>query len=358
MKIANRQIILLAFFITTVLVGCKKDAVYNVPSNIQPYIDEFIAEAAIRGVELDVNNLVVLFEENLVVGGIDAAGLCQRGRNETPTIKLDTTSVNWQSNLSSREQLVFHELGHCILERGHIDDRLSNGNYKTTMRATGEQIYGPVYSSFKRDYYFDELFDINTPEQEWSIGVPKYNDIIPVAKTLAFEELFDDTNGGWSIGQSTSSSRKIEDGVYKLKVLRAGGYYVDNTLAIDANKDFELEYTLALDESAFAGILWGGEKRTNLTPSFKLMYIGNTVVSIGSIVHGTESTYEAEQNISPQKNKLVVRKLSNNLSFYLNENLIDNMRINEVFGDQIGIAFGGSVGTEIQVDAIKLFYLN
>ena len=168
MSSSGRIKILVIIGIVVFLGSCKKDKVYNVPLIIQPYIDEFIAEAATRGLPLDIDNLVVVFEEELKVDGVEAAGLCQRGgRNGTPTIKIDTTSVNWQTNLSSREQLVFHELGHCVLERSHIEERLSNGNYRSTMRPTGEQIYGPEYSSFKRSYYFDELFDIETPEQSW-----------------------------------------------------------------------------------------------------------------------------------------------------------------------------------------------
>ncbi|MCB0502136.1 MAG: hypothetical protein KDD32_05595 [Bacteroidetes bacterium] len=359
MSSSGRIKILVIIGIVVFLGSCKKDKVYNVPLIIQPYIDEFIAEAATRGLPLDIDNLVVVFEEELKVDGVEAAGLCQRGgRNGTPTIKIDTTSVNWQTNLSSREQLVFHELGHCVLERSHIEERLSNGNYRSTMRPTGEQIYGPEYSSFKRSYYFDELFDIETPEQSWSIDVPQYNDISPAAKTLAFEEPFNDANGGWSTGQSNSTSRKIEGGFYKIKILQAGGYYVDNTLAIQADKDFEIEYNLTLDESGFSGILWGGEERPGFLPSFKLMYIGNEVVSIGSIVHGTESSYEAAQNNSPLSNQLVVRKIGVNLYCYLNQSLIDNIMINESFGDKIGIAFGGAAGTEIMVDNIKLLYLN
>ncbi|TAE60242.1 MAG: hypothetical protein EAZ89_01710, partial [Bacteroidetes bacterium] len=142
------------------LQACKDDEpvkVYDVPSIIQPYIDLFEQEAAARGQTLNIDNLKVEFETDLQGG--DAAGLCTFASPNTPTphIRLDTTSYNWQNNEYHREILIFHELGHCILNRLHKDDVLPNGNYASIMRSTGEQLYGGSLNAFKRDYYLDEL---------------------------------------------------------------------------------------------------------------------------------------------------------------------------------------------------------
>jgi len=39
-----------------------------------------------------------------------------------------------RSNESSKEWLVYHELGHCVLDRSHRNDRFENGMWKSLMR--------------------------------------------------------------------------------------------------------------------------------------------------------------------------------------------------------------------------------
>ena len=53
----------------------------------------------------------------------------------------------------NRESLVFHELGHSYLGRGHDDAILDNGYYKSIMNT-----YVISYGPDMRDYYIDELF--------------------------------------------------------------------------------------------------------------------------------------------------------------------------------------------------------
>lgn len=340
--------------------SCKKDDVYNVPNNIQPYIDEFIAEAAARGIDLTIDDLIVLFEEDLEVDGVEAAGICQSGgKKNTPTIKIDTTSLNWTINLSAREQLIFHELGHCVLGRPHTDERMPNGNYRSTMRPTGEQIYGPLYSSFKRDYYFDELFDEEAETPEWAIGVPEYNAVSSASKTLAFEETFSTSTNGWSEGTSSDTKREIVGGVYKLTLINAGSYFVGNELEIDDTKDFDLEISATIPNTAFTGFLWGGLESPVVgeLPSFNSFFVGQDVASIGTINNGSESSYQYEEYITSGFNKITIRKLGSEFIFYINEKKVDNLRSVLIPGEEFGIPFGGSAGIEIQIDNIRLYYI-
>lgn len=341
------------------LSSCKKDLVYNVPASIQPYVDEFISEAALRGITLEIDELVVLFEQDLVVDGIVAAGLCQRSNRGTPTIKLDTTSINWRSNLSSREQLIFHELGHCVLDRSHLEDRLANGNYKTTMRPSGEQIYGPVMTAFKRSYYMDEMYDENVSSPSWSVNALAYDDINPGSKTIISNEEFDDESGEWSTGGNTTNTiRSIFNGVYILEVVNPDNYYVGNVLEINAGADFELEAGVHVDGDGFAGILWAGEEREEIIPSFSTVFFDDDVISIGTIDDGTESSYVYEEFFTEFYNKVTIRRIGNSYYFYVNENLVDNMNFLGINGDQIGVSFGGVQGVKILFDYIRLSYID
>lgn len=55
-----------------------------------------------------------------------------------------------------RECSVFHELGHCVLGRGHRNDRTEEGFILSIMEASGAACFGPYADN--RDYYLDELF--------------------------------------------------------------------------------------------------------------------------------------------------------------------------------------------------------
>lgn len=343
----------------SLLLGCSKDKVYNVPDNLQSYIDDFIEEAASRGIELTVDDLVILFEEDLMVNGVSAAGLCQTGgRKHTPTIKIDTTSLNWTLNLSTKEQLIFHELGHCVLGRAHNDRRLGNSNYASSMRTSGEQIYGPVYSNFKRDYYLDELFVESTPEPEWAVNLFNYSNIAFASKTLIYEELFDAPGNGWSVGTSVSTNRQIADGEYKLTILNEGSYFVSNQIEIDSTQNFDLEIRLTVSPDGFIGMLWGGLALgpVGQLPSYNTFYVGREVTTIGSILHGSESSYQYNNYIITDFNKLTIRRIDNDFIYYLNERQIDNMKFVQINGKEFGIAFGGDANAQFRIDDIRLFY--
>ncbi len=80
----------------------------------------------------------------------------------------------------AREELVFHELGHCLLGRtAHRTSRLPNGEYASVMNGKESGLYSScVYDigganngcddRYKRTYYLDELFDENTPAPDWA----------------------------------------------------------------------------------------------------------------------------------------------------------------------------------------------
>ena len=47
-----------------IVVGCqkKKDFVYNVPQEFEPYVQKFITEAKARGHNISINNLIIQYE--------------------------------------------------------------------------------------------------------------------------------------------------------------------------------------------------------------------------------------------------------------------------------------------------------
>ena len=71
-----------------------------------------------------------------------------------PEIKIDRTDYALLSNVR-REALLFHELGHCLLNRVHDDDTYDDGRPKSLMN---KYIIGEYYYSSYYDEYMRELF--------------------------------------------------------------------------------------------------------------------------------------------------------------------------------------------------------
>lgn len=149
-------------------------AQYSVPADVEPYVQRFRDETAKRGQTPATNNLIVTF--GTTQGG-DVCGQCLLESGKTPRITISTTAFCWQSaNDNERECLVFHELGHCLLNRSHRTDRFPNKAYVSLMNPDDRAIYAPCAYPIgtddcdkrpRRDYYVDELVNPATAAPVW-----------------------------------------------------------------------------------------------------------------------------------------------------------------------------------------------
>lgn len=113
----------------------------HAPPEFMPYLVSFHQEALKRGIILNFKSVDVQFEEM-----DDAyAGYCQEGPRLIVRIEPDF----WRAMPEEwREQLLYHELGHCILQQGHRDGSI--------MAAWG--FFSVDYYRLNRDMIVDELF--------------------------------------------------------------------------------------------------------------------------------------------------------------------------------------------------------
>jgi hypothetical protein len=166
-------------FVFLLISGCGRDddfkPVYNVPEELQPLIELFIREASVRGHAISIDNLIISYDEGpgAVCGSCNLSELSNQVQK---IITLNSKNPCWNEPLEL-ENLLFHELGHCVLGRLHVDELLPNGDPKSVMIDDNVGLYAPCLypiddepcdNSFKREYYLDELFDENTPVPEWA----------------------------------------------------------------------------------------------------------------------------------------------------------------------------------------------
>lgn len=144
-----------------IFVGCEKEESTDVNNlyiadELQPYFDLFEVEAAARG--LDYN----LEEENLEgyllrISDDDVIGQCSFNTDHPQRVTIDVSFWRRASDFE-KEMVVFHELGHCVLNRDHIDDANPDGTCVSIMHS-GLGNCRLQYNNTNKVAYLDELFE-------------------------------------------------------------------------------------------------------------------------------------------------------------------------------------------------------
>jgi len=149
--------------------ACNKDD--DEPSSIQTATDllsHFASEASDHGWNVNLDLIVWDLKDSVGRNGQTFCGYASTVDGKR-LIEIDTTSNCWTSGKYAREIIIFHTLGHALLNRGHRDTKMPNGDWRTTMNSgTLLDLYHRPQTKFKRSYYIDELFDENTPIPEWA----------------------------------------------------------------------------------------------------------------------------------------------------------------------------------------------
>ncbi len=355
MKNNIKYIVLLTIVL---LSSCKDDKVkvVEIPDKLQGFVDSFILEGQKRGVEVNIDDLIMEFESDLEVGGSPAAGLCRTQGDNTPVILIDTTSSNWTLNLSSREQLVFHELGHCYLGRPHIENRMPNGNFRSIMRPSGEQLYGPNLGAFKREFYLDELFSQQTMRPSWA-DLTAYSSHAALQRSAFFVDDFSNNDKGWLVGSGSNVERKILGGVYDFKSLTTSNTIVSTQdILMPEEGNFEIEVDISFqNENSFAAFIWGGQNLT--VKDYNFVYLtAESVVLIGTLDEGFESTLEVMFSNNGSSTTLTIRHVDGFYYIYLDEVQIETLEYKLINGVSGGLGVGP--GGHVQFDNLRVYKLD
>lgn len=142
--------------------GCSKgrqDEVVRVEhyidSRLQVYFDSFKAEAEKRDIKVDFESLEVDgYIRQIRESGV--AGQCQSFEDGSRTVIISTSYWRTATDIE-KEFLIFHELGHCVLDREHYDEADLNGDCLSMMNSGGS-VCNINYRAATREYYLDELF--------------------------------------------------------------------------------------------------------------------------------------------------------------------------------------------------------
>ena len=213
----------------------SEDVGTNEGSKIQdqykPYVDRFFQEAAKRKANIFDSRLYVLT-------GFPRPEYCGLGYynylgNGSQRVEISPEPSCWfERDDIEREILMFHELGHAMLERQHKE-----GNYGISLPISmmcSETCNGfwNLYNEFTpelREYYIDELFDPEIELPHWAINNEQ---------EIVFEDDIDIKNSNWEFVSSNDST----------------GVYSSNNQDVlnDGNKTLSIEATQASDNIIFS----------------------------------------------------------------------------------------------------------
>jgi len=152
---------LLFLGINLLFIGCTKENNENlvteelfVEEALTPYFERFVAEGKLRGLDIDlVEKRIEGFLINIEADNV--VGQCTYSATSTRQVNIDSAYWNSATDLE-KEFVVFHELGHCYLERTHADTQ-ENRNCTSIMHS-GTSGCRFNYNVSSRATYLDELF--------------------------------------------------------------------------------------------------------------------------------------------------------------------------------------------------------
>ena len=150
------RVSLICVLLSLTAVGCGQASTQSASAletnpEFQPYISRFEQLSETAGNPVKVTNLKIQFGK---LSNPRERGVCEFSDDTTPTITISEDIWN-QIDDSEREELVFHELGHCVLRRKHLAGNSEKGIPNSIMNPYS--IRGSIYEQ-NRDAYLGELF--------------------------------------------------------------------------------------------------------------------------------------------------------------------------------------------------------
>lgn len=200
-----------------IVISCKEKDPELIHPAFKTYADRFYAEAENRGHTLP-DNLEIVFANVLPGDYCGYADYHIPGFSD-PFVRIKDTEYCWYSRTDiEKENLIFHELGHALLNRPHIEKHFQGG-YPASIMCTSNNLnscnnYQTYYSLSMRDYYLDELFNRSAGSPEWTINQNLTKTLLKDSMaSLSYWETFtsdeNDDSYEFHIDSSTFNSKSI-----------------------------------------------------------------------------------------------------------------------------------------------------
>jgi len=155
-RLSLNKILLLIVSITalTFLQSCKDTL--ETDDELIPYFEIFAEEGAKRGITVNYDTARI---EGLIqdISSTNVLGQCFRNSEKPRKVIVDEDF--WRdANEMDRQFLIFHELGHCFLNRDHLDAKKIGSDSCVSIMHSTPQACNFMLDDDNREAYLDELF--------------------------------------------------------------------------------------------------------------------------------------------------------------------------------------------------------
>ena len=147
-------------YLAIIVIFCSCSTEYLVDERLKTYVDEFYVQGAKRGKKLPKDNLVItlkkgLYDDGSVLGVTYLKDHRLFGEKQIKVFIDEAYFYRDDIESDCKETIIFHELGHALLNRGHSDQNISimhtNSRYHCYKM--------DYYNKLDRDVMLDELFN-------------------------------------------------------------------------------------------------------------------------------------------------------------------------------------------------------
>jgi len=315
------------FVILFLVTSCEKnELMYSVEtSELESYLQKFLAEAKNYGYEFDLekDGLIMQFSDNL---GNNVLGLC----THSVPLKVEFNRKYWkdvtkyEDGNDRKEFVVFHELGHGLLDRRHYNEKLPNGEWKSIMCGgdlDDSESTLVNYRGERKKYYIEELFTQSADIPEWSKTSKDYD--LTDYVCILDDEFNSEDECNYPITSSTNVVAKIVDGKYCVE--NNYSVFLPVRISMSGVEDYDnFIYEVNLSSEAdMYGILAGNV--TDEVKDMDYMLINNSQnIFVGNLSGITWSVSLSDiESILPNKtNKLSILKENGVIYFFINETFV------------------------------------
>lgn len=324
-KIVPFSLLTIVFTLTT----CKNSILYQVDATLEPYLNLFLQEAEKRNLHFDVE------EDGLLLQFADldepTIGLCTYSDPLLVQIDLEYwNEVKQYDNCEDlRQNVVFHELAHGLLNRMHDNKTLENAEWGSLM-CGGEEVdsrsWQVNFSGERREYYLNELFKPSTAHPQWG----KYGEKFSGEKGNLIKKL-NLSNDKYEVDEE-GNVFQIKNGIYNISLNSN-----NNTILpmwTDQKLDGDFYYEIALkgdlsENSKCMGISVGYPLDNDVVYTSLLVYhnyiyknFRASAVNSNCLSPLAEVVLKDEVMVRDDFNSFAVERKSDRLRFYINQQLV------------------------------------
>jgi hypothetical protein len=268
---------------------------------------------------------------------------------------------NYEGADLKREEIIFHELGHGILQRKHLNSILPNDEWKSMMCGgdkVDDRIWNVNYRGERRTYYLDELFNQSTSIPDFFTYPPIY-DSSEFAVLLS--ENFDNNSSSiWKAGSNNGFHVSFDNGTMKFQSLQSvSTAFLVEIPNFDIQSDYILQFTLQLPDTSMIAKYGVAVATTTASESYSKSTDFFVIDNSAHLSMGNSNWYsffaqvKRPQIVPRGKNRLKLVKTGEFYSFYINDEFAYSTEIeNKQPGN--GIGFIVPANEMIEVDDFSL----